>query len=90
MHPIITYELVKTRMEQARQAECCRIAQAEMPRVPQSSASILRQLQQLRNAIPRTQRSEPVTEVNPQAKRDDTRHISAVPTPDARRSRRPV
>jgi len=39
MHPIVIYELVKTRMDQDREAERHRLAQAEMPRVPQAPAS---------------------------------------------------
>jgi len=39
MHPIAIYELIKAWMEQDRQAERRRLAQAEMPRVPRAPAS---------------------------------------------------
>ena len=39
MHPIVIYVLVKTRMEQDREAERRRLAQAEMPRMERASAS---------------------------------------------------
>jgi len=64
MHPIITYELVKTRMEEDRQSERCRLAQAEMPQVLRASARRPRPQQRLRNAIRRMRPSVPVTEGN--------------------------
>ena len=39
MHPIVIYQLVKTRMELDRQAERRRLAQAEMPRMQRVPAS---------------------------------------------------
>jgi hypothetical protein len=59
MHPIINYELVKIRMEQDRQAERRRLAQAEMPRVLRSSASSRPPGQRLRDAISRHPRLRP-------------------------------
>jgi hypothetical protein len=44
MHPVIIYKLVQTRMEQDGQAARSRITQAEMPRVPRSSAGGGRQI----------------------------------------------
>ena len=37
MHPVIVYELAKTRIDQDAQAALSRLARAEMPRVPRSS-----------------------------------------------------
>jgi hypothetical protein len=56
MHASITYELVKTRMEQDRQAERRRLAQAKMPRVVRSSAE-KSQRKRWWDAIPLTGRS---------------------------------
>ncbi len=39
MHPIVIYQLVKTRMELDRQAERRRLAQAQTPRVQRAPAS---------------------------------------------------
>ena len=39
MHPIVIYQLVKTRMELDREAERRRLAETEMPRVQRALAS---------------------------------------------------
>ena len=53
MRPLITYELVRIRMEQDHQAERRHLAQAEMPRVVRSSASSRAAGQRWRDSISR-------------------------------------
>jgi hypothetical protein len=51
MHPIVIYELVKTRMELDREAERRRLAQAEMPRLQRATACSRPQRRRWRGAI---------------------------------------